>query len=97
MIDADLAELYKVPTFRLNLMRRSSAQEPFPEDFMFQLTAEEAQSLTLQFVIKPRPQREPHSSVCLHRAMAFLCCHQKLEKPRRTRKLEIGFRPPAQN
>jgi len=40
MLDADLAELYGVATKRLNeQMRRNS--ERFPEDFMFQLTAEE--------------------------------------------------------
>jgi hypothetical protein len=40
MLDADLAELYGVETKRLNeQVRRNS--ERFPEDFMFQLTAEE--------------------------------------------------------
>jgi hypothetical protein len=37
MIDADLAELYDVPTKRLNeQVRRNAAR--FPLDFMFQLT-----------------------------------------------------------
>jgi len=40
MIDADLAELYGVPTKRLNEQVKRNA-ERFPEDFMFQLTAEE--------------------------------------------------------
>jgi hypothetical protein len=40
MLDADLAELYGVPTKRLNeQVRRNS--ERFPPDFMFQLSAEE--------------------------------------------------------
>jgi len=48
MLDADLADLYGVPTKRLNeAVRRNAAR--FPEDFMFQLTAEEAETLRSQF------------------------------------------------
>ena len=48
MIDVDLAELYGVPTKRLNeRVRRNSKR--FPEDFMFQLTKAEAESLRSQF------------------------------------------------
>jgi len=48
MLDADLAELYGVPTKRLNeAVRRNAAR--FPEDFMFQLTADEAEILRSQF------------------------------------------------
>jgi cell division septum initiation protein DivIVA len=48
MLDADLAELYGVETKRLNeQVRRNS--ERFPEDFMFQLTAEEFENLKSQF------------------------------------------------
>ncbi|HJX90250.1 MAG TPA: ORF6N domain-containing protein [Pyrinomonadaceae bacterium] len=48
MIDVDLAELYGVPTKRLNeRVRRNSKR--FPEDFMFQLTKSEAESLRSQF------------------------------------------------
>jgi phage regulator Rha-like protein len=47
MIDADLAEMYGVPTKSLNLAVRRN-KERFPEDFMFQLTKEEAQSLRFQ-------------------------------------------------
>ena len=47
MLDADLAELYQVTTGNLNLaVRRNS--DRFPEDFMFQLTAAEAESSRLQ-------------------------------------------------
>jgi len=38
MIDGDLAELYGVPTKRLNEQVKRN-QERFPSDFMFQLTA----------------------------------------------------------
>lgn len=40
MIDADLAELYGVPTKALNQAIKRNA-ERFPQDFMFQLSAEE--------------------------------------------------------
>jgi hypothetical protein len=47
MLDADLAELYGVETKRFNeQVRRNS--ERFPEDFMFQLTAEEFANLRCQ-------------------------------------------------
>lgn len=37
MLDSDLAELYQVPTFRLNeAVKRNRVR--FPEDFMFQIT-----------------------------------------------------------
>lgn len=45
--DADLAKLYGVPTFRLNeAVKRNVAR--FPEDFRFQLTADEAENLISQ-------------------------------------------------
>lgn len=40
MLDADLAELYGVPTKRLNEQVKRN-RDRFPADFMFQLTAEE--------------------------------------------------------
>ena len=48
LLDADLAELYRVKTKRLNeAVRRNRAR--FPSDFMFQLSAEEARNLRSQF------------------------------------------------
>ncbi|ELX09324.1 hypothetical protein Jab_2c13890 [Janthinobacterium sp. HH01] len=44
MIDIDLAELYGVPTKRLNEQVKRN-QERFPADFMFQLTATEKQEV----------------------------------------------------
>jgi hypothetical protein len=50
MLDADLAELYGVPTYRLNeAVKRNYTR--FPEDFMFRLTAAEYTSLISQFAI----------------------------------------------
>ena len=48
MLDADLAELYGVETRRLN-EQVSRNSERFPEDFMFQFTAEEFANLKSQF------------------------------------------------
>lgn len=50
MLDSDLAELYGVETFNLNkAVKRNS--ERFPDDFMFQLTREETDSLRFQIGI----------------------------------------------
>lgn len=49
MIDVDLAELYGVPTKVLNQQVQRNRKR-FPEDFMFQLTKEEAENLRSQFV-----------------------------------------------
>ena len=50
MLDADLAELYRVETRTLNQAVKRNL-ERFPEDFMFALTAEEAAGLRSQVVI----------------------------------------------
>jgi len=48
MLDSDLAVLYGVTTKRLNEQVRRNLRR-FPSDFMFQLTAEEIESLRSQF------------------------------------------------
>ena len=48
MLDADLAELYGVPTKSLNLAVKRNASR-FPNDFMFQLSADEADGLRFHF------------------------------------------------
>jgi ORF6N domain len=50
MLDADLAELYGVET-RALIQAVKRNRERFPEDFMFQLTADEAARLRSQTVI----------------------------------------------
>ena len=47
MLDADLAELYGVETKSLNRAVKRNLSR-FPTDFMFQLTAEEAEALRFQ-------------------------------------------------
>ena len=49
MLDADLAELYGVPAKALNQAIKRNA-ERFPDDFMFQLSREEANSIRPQTV-----------------------------------------------
>ena len=53
MLSPDLAKLYNVATKVLMQSVRRNL-ERFPEDFMFQLTADEAQSLRSQFVTSKR-------------------------------------------
>src|SRR5437899_1992483 len=48
MLDADLAELYRVPTKSLNLAVKRNADR-FPEDFMFQLTDDDVAGLRFHF------------------------------------------------
>ena len=50
MLDSDLAQLYQVPTFRLNeQVKRNRIR--FPADFMFQLSPEEFEILRSQSAI----------------------------------------------
>ena len=55
MLDRDLAALYDVPTKVLNQQVRRNIRR-FPDDFMFQLTAEEADASRSQFVTLKRGQ-----------------------------------------
>jgi len=50
MLDSDLAKLYEVETKSLNRQVRRNISR-FPEDFMFQLTREEYESLKCQIGI----------------------------------------------
>lgn len=50
MLDSDLARLYEVPTFRLNEAVKRNMKR-FPNNFMFQLTKDEFDSLISQIAI----------------------------------------------
>lgn len=50
MLDSDLARLYEVPTFRLNEVVKRNMKR-FPNNFMFQLTKDEFDSLISQIAI----------------------------------------------
>jgi hypothetical protein len=56
MLDSDLAELYGVTTKRLNEQVRRNLTR-FPEDFMFRLTKEEAESLRSHFATSKKVGR----------------------------------------
>jgi hypothetical protein len=56
MLDSDLAALYEVPT-KVLLQAVKRNLERFPQDFMFQLNAEEFQRLRSQFVTSNVPGR----------------------------------------
>ena len=51
MLDFDLAELYQVETRVLNQAVKRNIDR-FPEDFMFQVTAEEWVVISSQFVMR---------------------------------------------
>jgi hypothetical protein len=54
ILDADLARIYGVQTFRFNeAVKRNQAR--FPEDFRFQLSKEETEALTSQTAIPKTP------------------------------------------
>jgi hypothetical protein len=53
MMDTDLAQLYGVPTYRLNEAVKRNKKR-FPADFMFQLIKKEIESLTSQFAISKK-------------------------------------------
>ena len=59
LIDRDLAELYGVESRELNQAVKRNI-ERFPEDFMFQLTREEYNSLRSQFVTLKRGQHSKY-------------------------------------
>ena len=63
MLDFDLAELYQVETRVLNQAVKRNIDR-FPEDFMFQVTAEEWVVISSQFVMTSRAKR-PKSALPL--------------------------------
>jgi hypothetical protein len=59
MLDADMAELYGVPTKVFNQAVKRNA-ERFPKDFMFQLTRDDVESLRSQIVTLKKAGRGKH-------------------------------------
>jgi len=53
ILDSDLAKLYEVKSIRLREQVKRNI-ERFPDDFMFQLTKEEAKSMVSHFAIPSR-------------------------------------------
>lgn len=69
MIDNDLAELYDVETKNLKRAVRSNI-ERFPDDFMFELTKEEYESLRCNFFTLNKNGRGQHSLLAAFRGEA---------------------------
>ena len=61
MLDKDLAALYEVETRALNQAVKRNI-ELFPSDFMFQLTKEENENMSSQFVMTSKSKR-PNSAL----------------------------------
>jgi hypothetical protein len=53
ILDTDLANIYGIPTFRLNEAIKRN-KDRFPEDFLFQLTKDEHDALTSQIAMSIR-------------------------------------------
>jgi len=62
ILDADLADLYGTTTKRLNEQVKRN-QGRFPADFMFQLTAEEAEAMRSQIVTESGPPPAMRSQI----------------------------------
>jgi len=71
MLDRDLAKIYGVPTFRFNEAIKRNRHR-FPEDFMFQLTREEFNSLKSQIAMSGRQNSSQIAmSSSKHRGAAY--------------------------
>jgi hypothetical protein len=81
MIDVDLAGLYEVPTKRLNEQVQRNRKR-FPEDFMFQLKKEEAESLRSQFATSKTSRGAACRNLTVHdgRAHRHHFCSDALSK-----------------
>ncbi len=71
MLDSDLAELYEVPTKRLNEQVKRNIRR-FPEDFMFQLTKEEFEHLKSQIATSSWGGRRTMPYVFTEQGVAML-------------------------
>ena len=68
MLDSDLAELYQIPTKRLNEAVKRNLKR-FPDDFMFQLSQDELESLRSQIGTSSGGHSgRRHQALCRYRA-----------------------------
>jgi hypothetical protein len=81
MLDSELASMYGVTTFNLNKAVKRNIDR-FPEDFMFQLSAEEATALRFQIGMS-KTQGRGGTAICtlpFHRTRcgyAFYCAEEQ--------------------
>ncbi len=71
MLDSDLAELYCVPTFRMNEQVKRNIRR-FPSDFMFQLNQSETEILTSQIAMSSWGGRRSLPLVFTEQGVAML-------------------------
>lgn len=71
MIDIDLAELYRVPTKRLNEQVKRNLKR-FPKDFMFNLTEHEVANLRSQFATSSWGGRRTYPFAFTEQGIAML-------------------------
>ena len=71
MLDEDLANLYNVPTWRLNEQVKRNLKR-FPRDFMFQLSKKESLILRSQFAISSHGGRRYLSYAFTEQGVAML-------------------------
>ena len=62
ILDSDLARIFGVPTFRFNEAIKRNRRR-FPDDFLFQLTAEEFRSLTSQIAMLKKGRGQHRKSL----------------------------------
>ncbi len=80
MLDSDLAELYEIPTKRLNEQVKRNIRR-FPEDFMFQLTKEEFEYLKSQIATSSWGGRRTMPYVFTEQGVAMLSVSRQLSCP----------------
>ena len=90
ILDSDLAELYGVPSKRLNQQVTRNVHR-FPADFRFRLSRSEFENLRLQFATSSGAWRQALSALRLHRAR----CHHGCDcTPIKARDSDEHFRSP---
>jgi hypothetical protein len=79
MLDSDLANLYNIPTFRLNEQVKRNINR-FPNDFMFQLNKDELKILISHFAMSSWGGRRRLPYVFTEQGIAMLSSVLKSKK-----------------
>ena len=96
MLDSDLAQLYEVPTYRLNeAISRNKAR--FPDHFMFQLTAIEYEFLTSPFINKAKTNQKMNNYTQRSQIAISGCKNIELESLSFSEKNPIYYTQRSQN
>lgn len=81
LLDSDLAELYGVPTRRLNEQVRRN-HDRFPKDFMFRMTINELQANRSQFATGSKKHRDPRFKPIVFTEHGAIMAASVLNSPR---------------